>query len=57
MPKRSSWPAVRVFLETGRALDSVDFLQGRLRIGEAMAPPLIKAVTGDGTVVVKLGGH
>jgi MinD superfamily P-loop ATPase len=32
-------------LETGRALDSVDFLQGRLRIGEAMAPPLIKAVT------------
>ncbi len=31
-------------VETGRALDAVDFVQGRLRIGEAMAPPLIKAV-------------
>jgi len=31
-------------VETGRALDTLDFVQGRLRIGEAMAPPLIKAV-------------
>jgi MinD superfamily P-loop ATPase len=31
-------------VETGGALDLVDFVQGRLRIGEAMAPPLIKAV-------------
>lgn len=31
-------------VETGRVLDKLDFVQGRLRIGEAMAPPLIKAV-------------
>jgi MinD superfamily P-loop ATPase len=31
-------------VETGRALDTVGFVQGRLRIGEAMAPPLIRAV-------------
>lgn len=31
-------------VETGTAQDAVDFVQGRLRIGEAMAPPLIKAV-------------
>jgi MinD superfamily P-loop ATPase len=31
-------------VETGRALGAVGFVQGRLRIGEAMAPPLIKAV-------------
>jgi len=31
-------------VETGGVRDSVDFVQGRLRIGEAMAPPLIKAV-------------
>ena len=34
-------------VETGRALDSIDFVQGRLRIGEAMAPPLIRAVKGE----------
>ncbi len=31
-------------VETGQALDAFGFVQGRLRIGEAMAPPLIKAV-------------
>lgn len=31
-------------VETGGAFDTVDFVQGRLRIGEAMAPPLIKSV-------------
>jgi MinD superfamily P-loop ATPase len=31
-------------LEAGNALDGLDFVQGRLRIGEAMAPPLIRAV-------------
>ncbi len=38
-------------VETGRALDGVDFVQGRLRVGEAMAPPLIRVVkekAGDG---------
>jgi MinD superfamily P-loop ATPase len=31
-------------VEKGGGRDSLDFVQGRLRIGEAMAPPLIKAV-------------
>jgi MinD superfamily P-loop ATPase len=31
-------------VETGSVQDGLDFVQGRLRIGEAMAPPLIKAV-------------
>ena len=31
-------------VETGAAIGEVDFVQGRLRIGEAMAPPLIRAV-------------
>jgi len=31
-------------VERGEALGTLDFVQGRLRIGEAMAPPLIKAV-------------
>ena len=31
-------------VETGNALGMVDFVHGRLRIGEAMSPPLIKAV-------------
>jgi len=31
-------------VETGRAFETIGFVQGRLRIGEAMAPPLIRAV-------------
>lgn len=31
-------------VEKGGVQDNLDFVQGRLRIGEAMAPPLIKAV-------------
>ncbi len=31
-------------VETGKAYKMVEFVQGRLRIGEAMAPPLIRAV-------------
>lgn len=31
-------------VETGNAFEAVGFVQGRLRIGEAMAPPLIRAV-------------
>lgn len=31
-------------VETGGAFGTVGFVQGRLRVGEAMAPPLIKAV-------------
>jgi len=31
-------------VETGRAFEKIGFVQGRLRIGEAMAPPLIRAV-------------
>jgi MinD superfamily P-loop ATPase len=30
-------------VETGHAFEKVGFVQGRLRIGEAMAPPLIRA--------------
>jgi len=31
-------------VEAGRAFETVGFVQGRLRIGEAMAPPLIRTV-------------
>ncbi len=31
-------------VETGNALGTIGFVQGRLRIGEAMAPPLIRTV-------------
>jgi len=42
-------------VETGRA-DGIEFVHGRLRIGEAMSPPLIKAVksriSGRGTSII-----
>lgn len=34
-------------LEKGRCAENIPFRQGRLRIGEAMAPPLIRAVRQD----------
>ena len=37
-------------VEKGGVQDNLDFVQGRLRIGEAMAPPLIKAVKQEAPV-------
>ena len=42
-------------VETGRA-DGIEFIHGRLRVGEAMSPPLIRAVkakiSGQGTSII-----
>jgi len=45
-PQKAIQPGNRILgeLEEGRCGENIPFRQGRLRIGEAMAPPLIRAV-------------